>query len=176
MKSQRASKPKSDPPPVRLSPSNPADLQAKMQKVQLAIARRAHELFEARGREHGHDLEDWLRAQRELLCPVSVSMSESKDRISVRANVVGFDETELQVSIEPHGITILGKNKKETGGTRAEGRTIEQPGSYPHQILEVVDLATEVIPERAVVELQAGVLKFELPTAATNEVQTAPAA
>jgi HSP20 family molecular chaperone IbpA len=47
---------------------------------------------------------------------------------------------------------------------------------YPHQILEVVDLATEVMPERAVVELQAGVLKFELPTAATNEFETAPAA
>ena len=174
MKSQRASKPKSDPPAVRLSPSNPADLQPKMQKLQLAIARRAHELFEVRGREHGHDREDWFRAESELLCPVSVSMSESRDEISVRANVVGFDETELEVSIEPHRITILGK--KETSGIKAEGRTIEQTGLYPHQILEVVDLATEVMPERAVVELQAGVLKFELPTAATNEFETAPAA
>jgi HSP20 family molecular chaperone IbpA len=101
-------------------------------------------------------------------------MSESRDEISVRANVVGFDETELEVSIEPHRITILGK--KETSGMKAEGRTIEQTGLYPHQILEVVDLATEVMPERAVVELQAGVLKFELPTAATNEFETAPAA
>jgi hypothetical protein len=39
--------------------------------------------------------------------------------------------------------------------------------------LEVVDLATEVMPERAVVELQAGVLKFELPTAARKKVGTA---
>lgn len=31
------------------------------------IARRAHEIFLARGGEHGHDLEDWLRAERELL-------------------------------------------------------------------------------------------------------------
>ena len=174
MKSQRTSKPKADPPAVRLRPSNPADLQPKMQKVQLAIARRAHELFEARGGEHGHDLEDWFRAECELLCPVSVSMSESRDEISVRASVVGFDETELEVSIEPRRITILGN--KETREMKAEGRTIEQTGSYPHQILEVVHLATEVMPERAVVELQAGVLKFELPAAATNEFETAPAA
>ena len=173
MKSQRTSKPKSDPPAVRLSPSNPADLQPKMQKVQLAIAHRAHELFEARGGEHGHDLEDWFRAECELLCPVSVSMSESRDKISVRVSGIGFDETELEVSIEPHRITILGN--KETSEMNAEGRTIEQPGS-PHQILEVVHLATEVMPERAVVELQAGVLKFELPAAATNEFETAPAA
>jgi HSP20 family molecular chaperone IbpA len=170
MKSQRAPKPKSDPLAVRLSPSNPADLQRKTQKVQLAIASRAHELFEARGREHGHDREDWLRAESELLCPVSVSMSESEDRISVRANVVGFDETELEVSIEPSRVTILGE--KKTSGTKATVRTIEQTGSHPGQILEVVDLATEVMPERAVVELQAGVLKFELPTAAKKKIET----
>ena len=30
------------------------------------IARRAFELFCQRGSEHGHDLEDWLEAEREL--------------------------------------------------------------------------------------------------------------
>ena len=30
------------------------------------VARRAFELFCERGGEHGHDLEDWLRAEREL--------------------------------------------------------------------------------------------------------------
>jgi hypothetical protein len=31
-----------------------------------AIAQRAYQRFEARGREHGRDLEDWLNAEREL--------------------------------------------------------------------------------------------------------------
>jgi hypothetical protein len=30
------------------------------------IARRAYALYLARGCEHGHDLDDWLRAEREL--------------------------------------------------------------------------------------------------------------
>jgi len=30
------------------------------------IARRAYELFLARGSEHGRDLDDWFRAEREL--------------------------------------------------------------------------------------------------------------
>jgi hypothetical protein len=30
------------------------------------IARLAHELFLARGAEHGHDLEDWLEAERRI--------------------------------------------------------------------------------------------------------------
>lgn len=31
-----------------------------------AISARAYELFQARGGEHGHDLEDWLQAEREV--------------------------------------------------------------------------------------------------------------
>jgi HSP20 family molecular chaperone IbpA len=171
MKSQRAAKPKSDRPVVLLNPSNLADVQRKVQKVQLAISRRAHELFEARGQEHGHDQEDWFLAESELLCPASISMSESEDRISVRANVAGFDQTELEVSIEPGRISILGE--KKTSGTKAKGGTIGRTSANPDQILEVVDLATEVMPECAVVELQGGVLKFELPTAAKNKIGTA---
>jgi len=30
------------------------------------IARRAYDLYLARGREDGHDVEDWLRAERDL--------------------------------------------------------------------------------------------------------------
>jgi len=30
------------------------------------IARSAYELYERRGRESGHDLEDWLQAEREV--------------------------------------------------------------------------------------------------------------
>jgi Protein of unknown function (DUF2934) len=36
------------------------------EKVSEQIGRRAYELYEARGREDGHDLEDWLRAEEEI--------------------------------------------------------------------------------------------------------------
>jgi hypothetical protein len=31
------------------------------------IAQRAYELYEQRGHTHGHDLEDWLEAERQIL-------------------------------------------------------------------------------------------------------------
>ena len=40
-------------------------LSAKLQHD--AIARRAHQVFLERGGAHGQDLQDWLRAERELL-------------------------------------------------------------------------------------------------------------
>jgi len=90
-------------------------------------------------------------------------MSESDDQISVRANVLGLDGNELEVSVEPQRITILGK--KEMSATESEDRKIEYTDRAPDQILHMIDLAAEVIPERAVVELQAGLLRFELPKA-----------
>jgi hypothetical protein len=32
-----------------------------------AVSHRAYSLFQARGSEHGHDVEDWLAAETELL-------------------------------------------------------------------------------------------------------------
>ena len=139
--------------------------------MQLAIARRAYELFETRGCEHGHDWEDWFRAESELLRPVSVSMSESEDRISVRANVPGFQDNEHRIGIEPRRLMILGK--KEMSATETKGGKLEYIEWHPDQILQFIDLTAEVMPEGAVVELQAGPLKFELPKPAKHKVETA---
>jgi hypothetical protein len=41
------------------------------QAVDSAVARRAYDLYLARDREHGHDVDDWLQAERELRAGVS---------------------------------------------------------------------------------------------------------
>jgi HSP20 family protein len=174
MKSKKAShQPQSEPPATRLSPRNLQDLDSEMRPVQLAIARRAFEIFEARGCEHGHAWEDWFRAESELLRPVSVSMSESEDRISVRASVPGFEENELRIGIEPRRLTILGK--KEMRAAETKGSKLEYIEWHPDQILRFIDLTTEVMPEGAVVQLHAGLLTFDLPKAAKHMVETVAA-
>jgi hypothetical protein len=50
--------------------ATPADRPQKSRRRATAtdsdIARRAYDRYVARGREHGHDLEDWIQAEREL--------------------------------------------------------------------------------------------------------------
>ena len=36
------------------------------QELQEKIRQRAYELYLERGEEHGHDVEDWIRAEREI--------------------------------------------------------------------------------------------------------------
>ena len=49
-------KTKKTPTPITDAPKN----------IEERIRRRAYELYEARGREHGRDWEDWFRAESEI--------------------------------------------------------------------------------------------------------------
>lgn len=170
MKFGELSQPQAQPASTALSPSDPASVQRDVQQVQLTLARRAYELFEARGREHGHDWEDWFRAESELLRPVSFSLSQSRDRIRVRANVLGFAGNELRVSIEPQRVTILGK--KDVSAPEIEGSKNVYVDLYPDTILHFIELASAVAPEAARIELQGGMLQLELPKVGRRKTKT----
>jgi len=161
MKSKKISQPEAQSAATLLQPCEPDALRWEMQQIQLAVTRRAYELFESRNREHGHDWEDWFQAESELLRPVSTAVSESPNRFSIRVNVFGLGANELKVSIEPRRIAILGR--KEISGVPGTPPT----DFYPDQILRMIDITSEVDPAGAVVELQNGILKFELPKVAT---------
>ena len=44
----------------------PMAVQSETQNLEEHIRHRAYQLYEARGREDGHDLDDWLRAEEEM--------------------------------------------------------------------------------------------------------------
>jgi Protein of unknown function (DUF2934) len=50
------------------------------------IRLRAYELFEQRGGEHGHDLEDWIRAEAEILGAIeTAALYQERTRKRARA-------------------------------------------------------------------------------------------
>jgi HSP20 family molecular chaperone IbpA len=158
------SSPAVEPTGVLLNLFDPAAVAWEMQQIQLAITRRANELFQIRGREHGHDWEDWFRAESELLRPVSVAIATSLDRISVRANVLGFEKNELKVAIEPGRILIVGRRAPQRARDQHDVQAVID--MCPDQIMRAIDLPAQVLPEAAGVELHTGLLKFELPRSA----------
>ncbi len=56
------SNPSQIPPPTRAESQH-----AYYEVLGSRIAHRAYELYLQRGQEHGHDLEDWLEAERQIL-------------------------------------------------------------------------------------------------------------
>jgi hypothetical protein len=49
--------------PIRFAPTPDV---GSLELTEEIIQRRAYELFELRGRQHGHDVEDWLQAEAEV--------------------------------------------------------------------------------------------------------------
>jgi HSP20 family protein len=149
--------------PASLKLVPPADLFDRMARIYDSVARRAFELFESNGRSFGRDLENWLRAEAELLHPVHVDLTETDAGLAVRAEVPGFTAKDLEVSIEPRRLTISGK--RETQEERKDKKTIYRE-HCSDQIMRVIDLPAAVDGEKATAAIKDGLLEVNMPKVA----------
>jgi len=127
-----------------------------------ALSRRAYSIFEENGRIFGRDIEHWFQAERELLHPVHVHVMESDDSLHIQAEVPGFSEKELEISVEPCRLTITGK--REASKEEKKGKTVYAE-RCADQILRVVDLPVEVETDKVSAMLKNGVLELTMPKA-----------
>jgi HSP20 family protein len=149
--------------PVSVKQPATSDALDRIQQTYDSIARRAFEIFDNNGRWFGHDLEDWVRAESELLHPVHLEVAESEDDLTVRAEVPGFSTKELEINVEPRRLTLVGKHEAQEERKKAKPIYSEQCAK---EILRVVYLPTDVDTSKASATLKDGILNIELPKAA----------
>jgi len=131
----------------------------RVREINDLIARRAFELFEANGCAHGHDREDWLRAESEILHPLPLIVIETETELTFRAKVPGFDAKDIEVRVEPHSLLIVGKRQEASEQTRGNTLYAERQSNL---IFRVLDLPMNVDPERVKATLSDGLLEVTL--------------
>jgi len=114
---------------------------------------RAYELFEQRGRENGHALDDWLTAEHELgvVCVDDVEETDKEFRVHVVCADLTADE--LVVYAEPKAISVEGKSapkKLNTAESAVRDRALFGRCGLP----EAID------PENVKAWLEDGVLEI----------------
>lgn len=73
-----------------------ADLHRRISKV-------AYEFYLTRGRVHGHDLDDWLAAERIVLLQLSRDkMQAGEEQFEVNSRIPQFERTEEQMDLSSH--------------------------------------------------------------------------
>ena len=127
--------------------------------ISSAIARRAYELFEARGSEHGHDCEDWFRAESELLTPIPATVVDTDGEFTVTAEVSGFTGKDVELLAEPRRL-IIRANKQETV-EQEKGRTAFQE-KISDEMFRVLELPQEIDPNNMTAAIKNGVLEVTL--------------
>ena len=124
------------------------------------IARRAFEIFESNGGSPGHDLEDWFRAESELLRPVPLNVIELNGEYVVRAEVPGFGGRDIKISVQPRCLAVSGKLQTNEQGEN--GRLIRSAWCA-NQILRTLDLPSDVDTSTVSASVQDGILTVHLP-------------
>ena len=135
-------------------------------------AQKAFEYFCDRGGELGYELEDWLRAENELLRPVPVEVTETDDAIFVNAAVAGFKPQEIEVSVEDGVLIISGAT--ETSEQTADANTIVREWSS-NRLYRQLPLPSDVIADKVTANLTDGMLLLTLPKAVGHEALKAAA-
>lgn len=138
---------------------NATGLTKEAQAMLDSIARRAFQLFESSGRQHGHDTEHWLKAEAELFDRPPLTMAESQLGVTVLAEVPGFAPRELEVDLEPRRVVIIGKHQTVPG---KRNDADEEASHSARLLLQTLELPVEVNPRQASAHLSKGILVLDL--------------
>ena len=135
-------------------------------EIQNMIARRAYELFEGHGSVHGHDIDDWIEAEIEVVRAYRHDLKESLETIVFEAELpCSFTPDQLKVSVEPRRLMVNGETELDviSGGdmpAHMEKRT--------QRIFEVEELPADVDPSRATAILKGDMLEIVMPRVAAD--------
>lgn len=137
----------------------PEEIYRHMQSVFEPVARRAYQMFESRGRVHGRDLDDWHRAEAEILKPVNVEISDAGNALFVIADVAGYRPEDVRISAQPRLLLICGRSSVDE---RAWGKSVERPRRLDAFFLSF-DLPVSIDASRTSADIKHDLLSIHLP-------------
>jgi HSP20 family protein len=147
---------------IPIAPSSLTKFWNDVEGLTQQIHQRAYQLFEERGKIDGHDLEDWFKAESELLRPISFKISEKENVVHLRADVPGLKEEELEINLEPRAITIKGERREDTNKM---GEITSDRRGHLERIYCRLPLPANVVVHEATATLEHGVLEIWAPKA-----------
>ena len=146
---------------IATRPESIGEFWSRVDEAMKQIEKRAFQLFEKRGREDGHDLEDWFKAEQEMLAPVPITITEKNNELRIQAEVPGFTVKDISLNVEPDALTLQGDTETRTD-TELERR----------HIFRRVALPANVIPEKAKAIWKDGTLEIIAPKAGDKSAVT----
>ncbi len=140
----------------------------RMAELTKETAFKAFEFFRQRGGEFGKELEDWFRAESEILRAVPVEVTESDKNVYVTAAVPGFKPEEIEISVKDNLLILSGKTEKHDEKTDAN---VVYTDWESNRFLRQLTLPSMVAAEDVKAELKDGILQLTLPKIASQEAK-----
>jgi len=135
-------------------------------RVHTEILDRAAEIYEEGGCIEGHDLDNWLAAERELIWRPAIELTEKNGVYKIRAAVPGIDPADIDIQITEEAVLIRAEvhhRHSETIGTVHECE-------FGHgKLFRSIHFPAPVDPWRAESSARNGLLEVRVPMATRTE-------
>jgi len=131
------------------------------------IARRAFELFQDHMTSFNAELDDWLKAERELATPPEIRLRRENGHFEIDAAMPDVDPRKLDVKVTPEDVLITAEREivKPEGKTAAEaGKTTDGTMRY----FSAIHLPEPIDPGGVEASFKKGVLHLTAKLAKTE--------
>jgi HSP20 family protein len=159
MRQQRAAVARANKNGQSLSPVSFEEFKNCRKEIRDLIARRAYEMFESRGRVHGHDLDDWFRAEAEKLHPIHAELSDAGHAFVAVIAVPGGHLEQLKFSADARSLWICGLPPRAESNADGAGEGPVISGSF----LRSFRLPAEINPSEIRATIRDDLLRVNLP-------------
>ena len=145
-----------------------AELEQKMD----AVRERAFDLFSLRGGGQGHDLDDWVTAERELLGWSTAELKEHPTEFELDVALPGFRADDVELTATAHELIVHAARKDERSG-QTDHVVWSEFGS--NEVYRRVPLPADVKTDAVSAQLKNGVLRVHAPKSAVANERAADA-
>ena len=127
------------------------------------IREHAFSLFDGRGGEPGHAMEDWLKAEQKICWP-KAELSENDNEYLLDVRLAGFESDDIEVLATPAELNIKAKKSSESKksdekeGANCLWSEFKCEDAYKH-----VDLPEAINVDKVTAEFKDGFLKIKAP-------------
>lgn len=162
----RATRGEGDAPMTSIAVQRIKEMQAEM-PVFSEIARRmedvqkrAFELFAERGFMPGSDLDDWVRAEREVLGWPAAELKEKDGEYQMDLTLPGFAAKDVEVTATPSQLLVHAVSEKKSSG---EEEKVLWSEFGRNEVFRRVALPADIDTDAVTAELTNGLLKVHAP-------------
>jgi HSP20 family protein len=138
-------------------------------EISREIGTRAYDFFRERGGEWGRELEDWFKAETDLLRYVPIEITETDGIVKVNADVAGYKPEEIELSVENNILMLSGKTERRE---EKKDEDLVYSDFRSDRFFRQFTLPSPVDAAKATAELKDGILHIDLPKTAKTEPVT----
>lgn len=134
------------------------------QRIHEAVAKKAFQIFERRGRTAGQERQDWTLAESKVVRPLCCGVLETENVVDVAIDLGRFDlHSGIEIVTEPRRLIVSGSERpaKERGNKGSK--------KLPSQVFGIVELPATVDATKIESNLKGHVLEVRIPKAVQPE-------